>query len=242
MKQKGFTLLELSIVIVIIGLIVAGISAGQSLVRQASLRSVVSDLSNFETAYNSFKLQYDAVPGDMSNAFDYWGSACGGNDQASCDGDGDGVVEISATANLREDTAAWEHMTLAGVIDGTYTYVSGNTILGQNVIPGPITSTGYWLWGSSGLRKNFVSLGSDRSDAGGYFSGEALRPSEAFAIDSKNDDGRPGTGRNITNRDQDRWNTAGICVDLDNAVSDFTIANYILDDTTVSCYIRYDFN
>lgn len=60
--RQGFTLLELSIVIVIIGLIVAGISAGQSLVRQASLRSVISDVDKFRTAKNSFKLAYDANP------------------------------------------------------------------------------------------------------------------------------------------------------------------------------------
>ena len=72
-KANGFTLLELSIVIVIIGLIVAGISAGQSLVRQAQIRGLTNEVAQMEVAFNSFRLQYDAIPGDMANAGDYWG-------------------------------------------------------------------------------------------------------------------------------------------------------------------------
>ena len=62
MSKKGFTLLELSIVIVVIGLIVAGISAGQSLVRQASLKSLISERDQYTTAVNTYKLQYNALP------------------------------------------------------------------------------------------------------------------------------------------------------------------------------------
>jgi prepilin-type N-terminal cleavage/methylation domain-containing protein len=71
-KQHGFTLVELSIVIVIIGLIVAGVTAGQSLVAAAKIQSQITELKKYEVAYNIFKLEYNAVPGDMSNAISYW--------------------------------------------------------------------------------------------------------------------------------------------------------------------------
>lgn len=87
MRQSGFTLLELSIVIVIIGLIVAGISAGQSLIRQAGVRGVISDFDTLTTALNTFKLQYDALPGDMDNASDYWSTDCDPT-PTNCDGNG----------------------------------------------------------------------------------------------------------------------------------------------------------
>ena len=63
-SKRGFTLVELSIVIVIIGLIVAGVTAGQSLVRSAKLQSLVSKINEYSTAYNSFYLQYNSLPGE----------------------------------------------------------------------------------------------------------------------------------------------------------------------------------
>ena len=80
MRQKGFTLIELSIVIVIIGLIVAGVIGGQSLIQQSKLRSIITDVNKYKTAYNTFYLQFSSLPGDMSNASSYWPVTPNGND------------------------------------------------------------------------------------------------------------------------------------------------------------------
>lgn len=96
MRNSGFTLLELSIVIVIIGLIVAGISAGQSLVRQAQLRQFTSNINQYKVAINSFTLQYDALPGDMDNTTSYWPTA------STADGNGDGNVNFDAGSCLQK--------------------------------------------------------------------------------------------------------------------------------------------
>lgn len=70
-RESGFTLVELSIVIVIIGLVLAGIVGGQTLVRQAQLKSIASDINSFNIAINTFKLEYKSVPSDMNNAESY---------------------------------------------------------------------------------------------------------------------------------------------------------------------------
>jgi len=129
MKNNGFTLLELSIVIVIIGLIVAGISAGQSLVRQAQLRSFVTELASLETAVNTFRLQYSAIPGDMNNASSYWGTGgAGACPTSDCNGNGNRQINTND-----ERFRAWQHLAFADVIDGSFTGTGLNVTIGVNV-------------------------------------------------------------------------------------------------------------
>ena len=73
-QLHAFSLVELSIVLVILGLLVGGILGGQSLIRAAELRSVAVDKDKFTTAINAFRVKYSAIPGDMTNATDYWGT------------------------------------------------------------------------------------------------------------------------------------------------------------------------
>jgi prepilin-type N-terminal cleavage/methylation domain-containing protein len=66
-KQNGFTLIELAIVIVIIGLLVAGVLQGQSLIQSSRINSTVSKVQNYNAAVNTFKGKYNALPGDIQN-------------------------------------------------------------------------------------------------------------------------------------------------------------------------------
>jgi prepilin-type N-terminal cleavage/methylation domain-containing protein len=98
-KESGFTLVELSIVTVIIGLVVAGVVAGSSLTRQAQLRKAVTQVNQIKAAYNSYMLQYNALPGDHNQATNYWGTAgdCTAVDPsvtATCNGDGNNIWRI----------------------------------------------------------------------------------------------------------------------------------------------------
>ncbi len=114
-NQQGFTLLELSIVLVIIGLIIGGITAGQELIRSAELNSVASDIAKFKVANNTFKLKYNAMAGDMDNAQSYWPS-CVDVTLNACNGDSNGVLN-----SFSEQQRFWQHLSLAGVINGSYT-------------------------------------------------------------------------------------------------------------------------
>jgi prepilin-type N-terminal cleavage/methylation domain-containing protein len=90
---QAFTLVELSIVLVIVGLIVGGVVGGQSLIHSAKINKVVLDINKMKIAFRAFELQYDALPGDMVDAYDYWGTTCHGV-EASCNGNGNNKMNI----------------------------------------------------------------------------------------------------------------------------------------------------
>src|SRR5262249_3826116 len=68
---KGFTLIELSIVLVIIGLIVGGVLVGQDMILSAQIRNAIKQVEQFNTATEAFKSKYNCLPGNCANATDY---------------------------------------------------------------------------------------------------------------------------------------------------------------------------
>ena len=73
--MRAFSLVELSIVLVILGLLTGGILAGQSLIRAAELRAVTTEYQRYVAAVQTFRDKYMALPGDMPNAIAFWGAA-----------------------------------------------------------------------------------------------------------------------------------------------------------------------
>lgn len=94
--RRGFTLIEMSIVLVIIGLIVAGILTGQEMIKAATVRSQISQLEKLETAIYAFRDKYNGLPGDLANATTFFGTTdANGYTVASGNGDGTIVSSIS---------------------------------------------------------------------------------------------------------------------------------------------------
>src|SRR5471030_1667850 len=93
-SERGFTLIELSIVLVIIGLIVGGVLVGQDLIRAAEVRATIAQIEKYNTAVNTFRGKYNALPGDMNastaTAFGFSPRATAGTAGL---GDGNGVIE-----------------------------------------------------------------------------------------------------------------------------------------------------
>src|ERR1700727_1841102 len=91
----GFTLIELSIVLVIIGLIVGGILVGQSLIAAAGIRATISQIEKYNTAANTFREKYGYLPGDIpATPAAQFGFIARGTGRG--EGDGNGIIEDGA--------------------------------------------------------------------------------------------------------------------------------------------------
>lgn len=223
--RQAFTLIEMSIVLLIIGLIVGGIFTGQELYRISQVNSVATDMSRFRVAFDGFKLKYSAIPGDMKNATHYFGSGAscplgGGTGTQTCNGDGNGRVGF---ANGPESLRAWQHLAAAGFIPnpatGYYTGVPGplgftlsgfgDHRIGTNAPASRIKNVGYALFyintvlGGAGDPTYFAGLYGNALMVGGQLNGSepatpAFTPAEAKSLDDKFDDGKPGMGRIVS--------------------------------------------
>ncbi|PIR34018.1 MAG: hypothetical protein COV36_01660 [Alphaproteobacteria bacterium CG11_big_fil_rev_8_21_14_0_20_44_7] len=125
-SKTGFTLVELSIVLVIIGLLIGGILVAQSLIDSAKVNKFIRDVQQYEIAAKSFKEVYRYWPGDVPNAYDFFGAGCGTNDNhysTGCNGDGNGGL---GGANYREASMFWVQLSYSGMI-GNVRYSRVNT-------------------------------------------------------------------------------------------------------------------
>ena len=73
--QKGFTLVEIAIVLVIIGLLLGGILKGQEMITQAKIKNIISDFSGISAAFHGYQDRYRALPGDDAGAAARWAAA-----------------------------------------------------------------------------------------------------------------------------------------------------------------------
>jgi prepilin-type N-terminal cleavage/methylation domain-containing protein len=121
-SQAGFTLVEIAIVLVIIGLLLGGILKGQEMITQAKIKNAINDFNGITVAVTSYQDRYRALPGDDPNADTRW------TVQAPAKGDGDGVIEglynttvTAAPTTAQETNLFWQHLRIAGFVPGITT-------------------------------------------------------------------------------------------------------------------------
>jgi prepilin-type N-terminal cleavage/methylation domain-containing protein len=114
MKRAAFSLIELSIVLVILGLLVGGVLAGRSLIHASELKHDINTLQQYQTATLGFRDKYLGLPGDLLNAQSFW-PACTG----TCNGNGNGMIRPLPDPN-DEPARVFEHLSRAGLISGSY--------------------------------------------------------------------------------------------------------------------------
>ncbi len=218
--NEGFTLVQMSMVLVIIGLLIGGVLVGYSFKRSAEINSITTELEKFKTAVNLFDQKYNAFPGDMKNAQTFWGAStnCSAdtdsqNSAATCNGNGDGLVKYVAPASREnsnigsEEFLFWKHLSNAGLIAGNYIGVADDaTTLSLTVRPSPLgkISGSVWYmnnwkeqasaaWAFNGVYEHTFEYGAF-TPSNSHPTRGIVTTSEAYAIDKKFDDGKPGTG------------------------------------------------
>ncbi|MBN8543600.1 MAG: prepilin-type N-terminal cleavage/methylation domain-containing protein [Alphaproteobacteria bacterium] len=263
--KRGFSLVELSIVLVILGLLTGGILAGQSLIRASELRAASTEYQRYVAAGNTFRDRYFAIPGDFRDATRFWarlntnadcvsnsGLAVAGTPGA-CDGNGDGLLSTAAAASQSgEQYQFWRHLALAGLMEGSFSGLSGSgsaqhTVLGTNAPRSKLSNAG---WSMQHIATPFgdtelyvlsyifaFEFGAPVSNSRTF--GRALKPEEAWNIDTKMDDGLPAQGNVIARF----WNNACAAANDGTHANNDYAASYKLSDSSVQCalYFRNSF-
>ncbi len=209
-SQAGFTLVELAIVMIIIGLLIGGILKGQELIQNAQVTATASQIKAYEAALTTFRDSYNAVPGDIRNPTNRLpnctaapcnvdsGVGAGGNNRIT-------ETPAAAAANGTEATRFWIHLAAADLIGGvdyTSTAVTWGAALPAAEIGGGFTV------GWAGAIADLAGAAPTTINSGHYLSlrnagatavagsnaNAAIRPTQAARIDRKIDDGVANSG------------------------------------------------
>jgi len=187
-KQAGFTLVEIAIVLVIVGLLLAGVLKGQELIENSRISSLAKDMDSMTAAVASYRERYRGLPGDSATANTHaengWGADAFSAAAPAPNGQ-IGAVGTTFTVGANENTMAMVSMMYAG-------FIGGNPRAGlPATIARPLHAADGAIAVSAGafgfIGRNVVCL-------------NGLNGKAAGALDRRFDDGNPSTGDIRANR------------------------------------------
>ena len=192
--QVGFTLVEIAIVLVVIGLLLGGVLKGQELVLNAQIRNSINDFNNVASARFAYQDRYRAVPGDDITAFARWNTAA--NPVANGNGDGaltgrwdgsGGTTPGGANGSPAEETVTfWHHLRNDNLIAGPRN-ASG---AGAATFANPQNSFN----GITGVQEAAFGAAGGEAMLGDVICQSAIPARAAVLIDTRMDD---GSGANL---------------------------------------------
>lgn len=180
---KGFTLVEIAIVLLIVGLLVTAVVQGQQLIQTARVRALAAEQEAVATAILGFQDRYQALPGDYRQAgvFLPCNPACPG-------GNGNGRVEDAGVPN--ESVIVWSHLSGAGFLNAAFTATSATVAVAadntpQNAFGGflQVAFDENWGFSTNAVRRHNIKTGNN------------IPVEVAAEVDRKLDDGLPTSGR-----------------------------------------------
>lgn len=229
-KLSGFTLVELSIVLVIIGLLVGGIIEGGELIQQAKISKQISQIQEYRTALKTFQLKYDNIPGDINLSLcQSLGFTCNTTYPEIHNGDGsigDVYLNNPVAVVWGEIYYAFIHLSEAKLLKGKYLFVSATYGFGSGT-PAPKTELGeggFFMLSYKDKVSLLSAVVSDNSiptaSATGSFS-----PEQAHQLDLKLDNGIPSSGKiKAVNTNFSNDITANSCV-LTITAADYNVTS-----------------
>jgi prepilin-type N-terminal cleavage/methylation domain-containing protein len=209
-NKEGFTLIELSIVMVIIGLIIGGILVGQELIHSAQNRAIITQINQYNSAVTTFQSKYNGLPGDFRFATDFLAN------NSPVNGNGDGLIGSAGSSASLVGTAGGVTIAGGSVVGQEYSQfwgqLSGASLIEDSITPVAYTvdqnvgynfpyikssrNVGIFMYGNVADRINYYHLGAVSLAAAGYIltTVNSFSPVDAMNIDSKMDDGLPVSG------------------------------------------------
>lgn len=219
--SKGFTVVEMAIAIVVIGIVVSVVIGASEIVEQSKLKKIYLQATEFKTALHAFEEKYEGLPGDLTNASEIWPDC--DPTPSNCNGNGNGFVSTSEG----EVGRAFQQLSVSGFIAGEYTGINPYWDPGVNTPAGPFDKSYYKIeTNSSKIEVEFNNV--DRPNCDWCSS---LTPEQAYNIDKLYDDGFPYTG--------DIWGPDG---QLDsNCVIYTTRSVYNVSENSLQCRMKFFF-
>jgi prepilin-type N-terminal cleavage/methylation domain-containing protein len=134
-RQSGFTLIEIAIVLVIIGLLLGGVLKGQELITSARVRNLIAQQDGIKAAFFGFQDRFRAYPGDYASAHLTLKCPTGSSAGSCLNGNGNGIIRVETgttvtiggvASEVHEEILAWMHLASAGFLNGSYTMTAGD--------------------------------------------------------------------------------------------------------------------
>lgn len=239
-RESGFTLVELAIVLMIIGLLIGGILRGQEMMATARLQATIKQITSYVGVINTFQDTYGAKPGDFHFATSRLSGCTAVN--GCYDGNGNGTVGVPTTvweggtpftAINTENAQFWKHLSMSHMITGIKP-LSTTIAWGETFPVAPLANGGFTVVTSAGAGVASIMQGALVLRMHGSLNGNVeitpvTSPKHSAYIDRKMDDGKPQTG-DVQTRAYGNGAAVAMCEDVYTAEENaFCVMSFLMN-------------